>query len=168
MKFIAAMVLFVTATFAFSGVAGFFTKEAQDWKFIQSVGGMRVSVEDNILNVECDVSGVKEVTVKPTMINSAMGVRKLKHKRVGKTIQLTLVTSVREKKSTTSCRPLDLSAYPSGEYSVQYLNPDGTTHDLGKIKLVSKRKGESAGKAGAKIGKKAESENKRDVKSKRS
>lgn len=136
MRFITAALLLVTTTIAFSGVAGFLTRDAQDWKFIQSVGGMKVSLKENMLTVDCDVSGLKKVTVKPTMINSAMGVRKLKHKRVGKTIQLSLVTSVLEKGMTTSPKPIDLSAYPAGDYSVEYLDPDGATHPLGKITLA--------------------------------
>lgn len=138
MKFITSLIFFLTATFAFSGIAGVFTKETQDWKFIQSVGGMRVSLKDSSLVVECDVSGVKQVTVKPTMVNSALGVRELKHKRDGNTIYLTLVTSLIEKGITRSPKPVDLSAYPAGEYSVQYLDQDGTKHALGKITLKMK------------------------------
>ena len=138
MKYITPLIFFLTATFAFSGIAGFFTKETVDWKFVQSVGGMRVSLKDSSLVVECDVSGTKQVTVKPTMVNSAMGVRELKHKRDGNTIYLTLVTSVIEKGITTSPKPVDLSAYAAGEYSVQYLDQNGAKHMIGKITLKQK------------------------------
>lgn len=130
---VAAVLLTVAATVAYSGVAGFLTQKTQDWKFIQSVGGMKISLKGESLEIDCDVSGLKKVTVKPVTINSGMGVRKLKHKRVGKTIQLRLVTSVLEKGMKTSCKPVDLSAYPAGEYSVQYLDSNRTAHDLGKI-----------------------------------
>jgi hypothetical protein len=80
MKFITAkLIVFTTlllsATIAYSGVAGFLTKETRDWNFVQSVGGMKVSLKETGLIVECDVSGVKKVTVDPTMVNSALGVR---------------------------------------------------------------------------------------------
>lgn len=133
MKYITSLIFFLTASFAFAGIAGFLTKEKVDWKFVQSVGGLRVSLKDSNLVVECDVSGTKQVTVKPTMVNSAMGVRELKHKRDGNTIYLTVVTSVLEKGITTSPQPVDLSAYAAGEYSVQYLDPNGTKHSIGKI-----------------------------------
>lgn len=138
MKCITLLVFFFTATFAYSGIAGFFTQEKVDWKFVQSVGGMRVSLKESSLVVECDVSGTRPVTVKPTLINSAMGVRDLKHKRDGDTLYLTLVTSVLEKGITTSPKPVDLSAYAAGEYSVQYLDPDGAKHLIGKITLKQK------------------------------
>ena len=92
MKYITTLILLLSTTVAFSDVAGFLTKETKDWKFVQSVGGMKVSIKDTALLVECDVSGTKKVTVKPTMVNSALGVRELKHKRDGNTISLTLGT----------------------------------------------------------------------------
>jgi hypothetical protein len=146
MKYLAtSLLLLATATIAFSGVAGFLTKETQDWKFIQSVGGMKVSLKGTTLVVDCDVSGTKKVTVKPTMINSAMGVREVKDKRDGNKIYLTLVTSVIEKGVTTSPKPLDFSGYPEGEYSIEYLDSDGTKHALAKVTLQRKKDGEQGG-----------------------
>ena len=72
------------------------------------------------------------------MVNSAMGVRELKHKRDGNTIYLTLVTSVIEKGITTSPKPVELTAYAAGEYSVQYLDQNGAKHMIGKITLKQK------------------------------
>jgi hypothetical protein len=103
---------------------------------------MSVSLAGTTLLVECDVSGLKKVTVKPTTLNSGMGVRELKQKRDGNTIYLTLVTSVIEKGITSSPKPVDLSAYPAGEYSVQYLNPDGSKQMVGKITLEGQKDGE--------------------------
>jgi hypothetical protein len=57
-------------------------------------------------------------------------------------MELRLVTSVLEKGMKTSCSPLDFSDYPSGEYLVQYLDPDGTAHGLGKITISGPEKGE--------------------------
>jgi hypothetical protein len=47
-----------------------------------------------------------------------------------------------EKGITTTPKPLDLSAYPAGEYTVQYLDSDGTTHALGKVRLTGKKQSE--------------------------
>ena len=135
MKTITALLLILSASIAYCGLTGFLTKETRDWKFIQSVGGMKITQKENVLHVDCDVSGLTEVTVKPTIINSGLGVRKLEHKKAGKTIQLSLITSVIEKGIKPTCKPLDLSSYAPGEYSVVYLDPDGKTHALGKVVL---------------------------------
>ena len=130
-----ATLFILSATLAYSGLTGFLTQESRDWDFIKSVGGMKVSAKDKTLVVDCDVSGIRKVTVKPSTINSAMAVRKIWHKRVGNTIQLKVVTSVIEKGINSACKPLDLSAYPDGTYKVEYLNSDGTTQALGKVTL---------------------------------
>ena len=99
---------------------------------------MAVSVNDTTLTVDCDVSGLRKVTTKPTMIHSGIGVRKLKQMRDGNTILLTLVTCVIGKGITTSPTPVNLSAYPAGSYSVHYLDPDGTRHSVGQITIKQK------------------------------
>jgi hypothetical protein len=118
-----------------AGIPGWLTAEKRDWKFIQSVGGMKVSLEKRQLLVSCDVSGLKTVTIKPTMVNSGIGVREIKCSRADGNIQITVVTSVIEKGMKSACGSVDLSAYPAGPYNVVYLDPDGTTHALGKIEL---------------------------------
>lgn len=127
------LLLFLTP--AHAGLPQLLTSQERSWAFIQSVGGMKVSAKDSTLTVECDVSGLKKVTVKPTLINSGIGVRKLKHKRDGNTILLTLFTCVIGKGITTSPKPVDLSDYPDGAYSVAYLDPDGARHPVGKVFL---------------------------------
>jgi hypothetical protein len=145
MKYITPIILILSAIFASADIAGLLTKETQDWKFIQAVGGMKVSLKNTMLIVDCDVSGMKKVTVEPTTINSGMGVRELKHKRDGNTISLTLVTRVLGKGITTSPKPIDLSAYPDGDYSIEYLDPDGAKHPLGNVTLQRKKDGENGG-----------------------
>jgi hypothetical protein len=130
-----AFILLLFATPVHAGLPQFLTSQERDWAFIQSVGGMKVSAKDSTLTVECDVSGLKTVTVKPTLINSGIGVRKLKHKRDGNTILLTLSTCVIGKGITTSPKPVDLSACPEGEYSVEYLDPNRARHPIGKIAI---------------------------------
>ncbi|MDT8389709.1 MAG: hypothetical protein RRC34_04270 [Lentisphaeria bacterium] len=120
---------------AFAGLPQFLTSKAKSWAFIQSVGGMAVSVEGTTLTVDCDVSGLKSITVKPTLINSGIGVRDLKVKRKGKTIFLTLKTCVIGKGVKTSPDPVDLSGYPDGTYKVMYRDPKGPTHLINTIFL---------------------------------
>lgn len=138
MKYLLTLILILTSPATHAGIPGLLTQEARDWRFIQSVGGMKISLTGRLLEVDCDVSGMRNVTIKPTLINSGIGVRQLKHKQVGGIIQITLITSVIEKGMTSSCKPLDLSDYPAGKYSIEYLNRDGTTQPLGKIDLLQK------------------------------
>lgn len=147
MKSIASIVFLFSVMFTHADIAGYFTKHSQDWKFIQTVGGMKVSVKDSMLFVDCDVSGTKKVTLEPTMINSGMGVREIRHKRDGNTIRLTLVTSVIGKDITTSAKPIDISGYPDGVYAIEYLDPDGSKHALGEITLNRKKNDEEGGVA---------------------
>ena len=47
---------------------------------------------------------------------------------------------------TTSPKPIDLSGYPDGDYSIEYLDPDGAKHALGKVTLQRKKNGEGGGR----------------------
>lgn len=118
-----------------AGLAGWLSQDQRDWSFIESVGGMKVTLKGKSLEVDCDVSGTRRVTKKPTIVNSGIGVRKMKWARAGSTIRLSVVTSVFEKGMRSSCGSLDLSGIPPGSYSVEYLDPDGATHPLGTITL---------------------------------
>lgn len=136
MKKIIAPVLLLTALISHAGIAGFFTQNGVSWRFIQSVGGMKISQKENNLIIDCDVSGLRKVTVNPSTINSAKAVRKVRHQLANKKIQITLVTCVIEKGLTTSAKPVDLSKYPPGKYEVEYLNPDKTTQPLGTVTVL--------------------------------
>ena len=116
-----------------AGLPGLITARHVDWSFIESVGGMKVNFDKRELSVSCNVSGTEEISNKPTMVNSGIGVRKLKLSRAGSTIRLAVVTSVLEKGISPKCGNVDLSKYPAGTYTVVYLNPDGTTHPLGSV-----------------------------------
>jgi hypothetical protein len=116
-----------------AGLAGWLTQEQRSWTFIECVGGINVTLKNKRLDVDCDVSGTRRITKKPTLVNSGIGVRKLRWTRAGSTIRLSVVTNVFEKGMSSSCGGLDLAKVPSGSYSVEYLDPDGTTHSLGMI-----------------------------------
>lgn len=118
-----------------AGLAGWLSQEQRDWTFIESVGGMKVTLKDKKLDVDCDVSGTRRITRKPTIVNSGIVVRKLKWTRSGSTIRLSVVTSVFQKGMSSSCGSFDLSKIPSGSYSVEYLDQDGTTNPLGLITM---------------------------------
>jgi hypothetical protein len=102
--------------------------EQKDWKFIQDVGGMSIGkpyrTEKGImLPVNCDVSGLKTITVKPKIMNSGLSIKEIKVERTNKVISLALVTSVG---GNASCNDLFLGNLPSGEYSIVYKEPNGS------------------------------------------
>ncbi|BCX48165.1 hypothetical protein HAHE_20730 [Haloferula helveola] len=136
MKIATSLILLLATAFAFASFPGLLTKQSRDWQFVQSVGGMKVSVDEGkVLTVDCDVSGLRKVTVKPTMINSGLAVGDVRHRRAGDRIQLTLTTRLIGEGATTTPGPLDLSKYPAGIYTVEYRDPDGALHEIGKVTL---------------------------------
>jgi len=96
---------------------------------------MKVGLEKKKLVVSCDDTGLKEITKRPISVNSGMVVRKLMCVRVDDIISLSLDTSIAEKGKGSTCGSINISAYPLGTYSVVYLNPDGSTEALRKIKV---------------------------------
>lgn len=142
MKRLTFLMLFLTAALGLAKLPAVFTQEARSWNFIQAVGGMKISAEDKQLFVDCNVSGTKTITVKPTLVNSGIGVRKVKVRRDGNKLMLTVVTSVIGKDVGPVPKPVDLSSLPDGRYQVVYLDPKGKETALGKISLELLEKGE--------------------------
>ena len=121
-----------------STIAGVVTSSHRDWKFIQSVGGIRLSAtsESEHIPVYCDVSGLAPATPGPTSINSALAVKQERYKLRGKTIQYWIVTCVfTENYRTRTTKGIRIPGLADGEYSFEYLNPDGTTVEVGKIEV---------------------------------
>lgn len=76
-----------------------FTRETKDWDFIQKVGGIKtgtpIETEDGLyLPVLCDVSGLDSITVKPTLLNSALWCLKTRISRKDNTIHLKVVAGL--------------------------------------------------------------------------
>ena len=128
---------------ACSTAVGFVTSDHRDWKFIQDVGGIRIG--DPIpatgdiwnLTVECDVSGLTEITTKPTGINSALVVKDIKSITRQDKIHIWVVVCVATDKYTEShwAKSISLKGVKEGKYTVQYLNPDGSTVGIRSIEL---------------------------------
>ena len=139
MKYIVSALLVITAVATIScrsSIVSSLSSEARDWGFVQSVGGMAVSMTDPVtLEVDTNVSGLKTVTTEPTVINSALAVRRLDYHIDGNTIYLTVVTALTDDGMSTSCGSIDLSNATPGRYTVAYLDPDGTTHHVGEVNV---------------------------------
>ena len=53
--------------------------DQKDWKFIQDIGGMSVgnpykNSDGIVLPINCDVSGLRTITRKPTILNSDLSI----------------------------------------------------------------------------------------------
>lgn len=101
--------------------------DEQNWQFVQSVGGLSVGVpthgaEGWILPIQADVSGLKKITIQPTVINSGIVCEKVKAEVEESNIYLTLVTGIPglfSKNAQCPSASLPPSTAP-GKYTVYY------------------------------------------------
>ena len=124
-----------------ASIAPLVTTRTLSWELIQSVGGISVGEPvihtDNtvFLPVDCNVSGVRKVTVEPTQINSALVVKKVKAKVRGNRIKIQVVTCFVDGKNTATSQGVNLGRVSEGRYDVEYLSPDGSTVSLRSIEV---------------------------------
>ena len=102
-----------------------------DWSFIQSVGGIslgkpyRTDRNHILLPIECDVSGLRKVTIQPTTKNSGLVCEPVVYPVLGGRIYIAIETDVAHKTNRTSrCPPADLGPLTPGTYFVFYVTPD--------------------------------------------
>lgn len=115
--------------------------ELRDWKFVQSVGGLKVGparrLQDGrvLLPIHCDVSGLRAITRRPTTLNS--GLRCLPPRvevRTGESIiYLTIRTGPATGGAKASSPPADLGQAMPGEYALRYRDPNGRSRRLRQI-----------------------------------
>jgi hypothetical protein len=115
------------------------TRKTKDWQFIQSVGGISIEkpllTEDGLyLPVICNVSGTDSITVKPTMLNSALSCIKIKSYIIGNNIFLKIVTGlVVSKKDNCNCKAISLGYLKQGKYKVYYGKKNSFEHQIGEF-----------------------------------
>jgi len=142
-KIIASLILpILLSTASFAGLTSLLTSEHRDWNFVQSVGG--IAVADPIIKgnktiwlpIICNVSGLENITVKPTMVNSALVVRKLEYKVENDKILIYLETSlIDDQNKDVKTKGVLLENIKPGVYRVEYLNPDKSSHFIREIKV---------------------------------
>jgi hypothetical protein len=112
--------------------------EPVGWAFVQSVGGISignvsVSKGNYSLAVNADVSGLEQVTVKPTLVNSALICESTTATIQDKAIYLTINKGVIREGYSTHCPAAKLKHIKAGNYQVFYKSPNGDTQPLGEI-----------------------------------
>lgn len=116
----------------------------QSWVFMQSVGGISVGIPQAVkggwsLPVNCDVTGLRVITVKPTSGNSALVWAATDVEINGTEIDLTIETGLAGVAGKSPvCGPADLHDLKDGAYSVFYRDPNGATHAIGNIRIANK------------------------------
>ena len=113
---------------------------AQDWAFVQRVGGIAVGTPVRapnghvLLPIDCNVSGLKTITVQPTTMNSSIVCAEPRVRVESHAISITIRTTFPSKSyRNPRCPDADLGVLSEGEYSVTYAEPDGTLHPLGTV-----------------------------------
>jgi hypothetical protein len=140
-------VLCVAGGISCSSLTGVATSSHADWTFIQSVGGlnMSASLDSELIPVYCDISGVTPATPSRTTVNSALVVRRERYKLNGKTILYWIETCLITKEHTSPVtKGVRIPNLPDGEYSFEYLNPDGSTVKIGKIEVNNEERQNNA------------------------
>jgi hypothetical protein len=132
-------------------MAGFFVKmmcilplavcsEPRDWAFVDSVGGMAVQhaalkTGRWVLNINADVSGLTEISTKPTLVNSALICESTSAEVKGDTIYLTINTGIVREGYSSKCPAADLGIIKEQTYHVVYKSPSKADHALGDITI---------------------------------
>ncbi len=132
---------FVLATALSGGILEWLTSEVCDWEFIQKSGGIRVAqpvVRDGerLLPVTYDISGLSEVTRKPTSINSGLVVSKVEAVHVRDVIVIRVIRQVADKaKQAGPDHFAKITQIESGTYAVFYGNAGNEETYLGEVRI---------------------------------
>jgi hypothetical protein len=126
-------------------VAGFLVcvqthAETRNWVFVQSVGGIAIGTpireaDDCFLPVRVDVSGLSAITVKPTMLNSALICERVVAFVESQNIYLSVVTGLVRKPFTPICPSANLGSAKVGTYQVFYRGQGESPFLLGQVRV---------------------------------
>ena len=118
-----------------------FTRETEDWDFIQKVGGIKTGMpletEDGFyLPVKCNVSGLDSVTIKPTTLNSALSCLKINTTVNCNSIHLRVIAGLAvTKKSDCNCKSVRVGELKPGNFTVYYGDGSSFEHPIGKFTI---------------------------------
>ena len=89
------------------------------------------------LDVRANVSGLEEITTKPTVVNSALICESTTASVEGSNIYLTINTGLARDGYTPLCPSVNLGEVEPGSYQVFYRSPNGESQALGEVTLCS-------------------------------
>jgi hypothetical protein len=90
-----------------------------------------------LLPVVCDVSGLTEVTQKPTALNSGLVVTGVPYQINDRALYISIAMNIPLASSRTSrCGDVAIAGTIKGRYNVFYLEPNKTTHAIGVVDFL--------------------------------
>lgn len=116
-------------------------EQPRSYAFIEDRGGLllKPSYRKNNrwwLAVDCNVSGIKTITVAPRTIHSGLAWSKSVAIIEEDKIYLTVYTAVQGPRAPSAiCGDAPLDYLPRGHYPVYYRDPDSGSHSLGTIEI---------------------------------
>ena len=106
---------------------------------MERVGGLIVVGQDKSsdwLIIRGDVSGLREFSHKPKLVNSALAVKEIGKKVSDSKLQIFVVTTIASDRYPSSeIVGVDISDIARGTYQVEYLNPDGSSVYLRDVNI---------------------------------
>lgn len=117
-----------------------YVAEQRNWEFVQSVGGMRTGKpikegELYYLPLVIDASGLSEITLKPTLLNSGLICSRTGHAIIGNTIYISIFTTVVGSASEGGCKSVPLIGIKEGVYEVFYGVNERKAHKFGEVQI---------------------------------
>ena len=114
--------------------------EPRNWTFVQSVGGISIGDptqgnDEWLLPVRADVSGLREISTKPTVMLSGVACRAVEAKVEGTSIFIVVTTTIAGEGRTAQCPPAALGHPRAGMYAVIYRGPDETPTHLRDVHI---------------------------------
>lgn len=114
--------------------------EPRDWSFVQSVGGIALgssSFQEGSwsLSIRVNVSGLEQITAKPTLQNSDLACTRTEARVKGDAIYITIDTGLIREGYSAACPSAALGNVPGGRYKVFYKSPGGELQPMGAIVL---------------------------------
>jgi len=100
----------------------------REWSFVQAVGGISIGMPKRelkgwILPIHADVSGLTQVTIKPTILNSGLACERVAVRIDHFSIYIAIVTGLVRQPYTSLCPAANLGAVNHGSYRVFYRGP---------------------------------------------
>lgn len=113
-----------------------------NWSEVTAAGGMAVDgvsrdeAGNLLLNVRCDISGVRQITTLPTVLNSKVAINELSASLNGNAIELRMqLRKTRFSTKDSKCTPVPLPNLGPGSYNVLFLGPDDQRQTLGQVEV---------------------------------